>query len=122
MAVAQAANHSIRHSTIDAVHIKPACNSFRRAGAQGLEPQALQEAGTDSRCRAATIPTYSSLVVLRQVSPQELLQDILTASKRRFTPTTQCDPAEFTSWFLTSLHTGLGGTKKMQSSTLLLLQ
>jgi ubiquitin C-terminal hydrolase len=40
----------------------------------------------------------------------------VVASKRRFTPMVQCDPAEFFAWFLATLHTELGGSKKRFSS------
>ncbi|KAK2566273.1 U4/U6.U5 tri-snRNP-associated protein 2 [Acropora cervicornis] len=52
------------------------------------------------------------------VSPHEMLQAVVLCSKKRFQFTEQGDPVEFLSWFLNSLHTTLGGTKKATSSEL----
>jgi U4/U6.U5 tri-snRNP-associated protein 2 len=46
------------------------------------------------------------------VSPHELLQAISISSNKRFRIGYQSDPVEFLSWFLNTLHTDLGGTKK----------
>ncbi|KAH3764810.1 Peptidase C19, ubiquitin carboxyl-terminal hydrolase 2 [Pelomyxa schiedti] len=51
-----------------------------------------------------------------QVSPHELLQAIQSASQKRFKIGTMGDPMQFTQWFLNTLHTDLGGTKKNGSS------
>ncbi|OZJ05574.1 hypothetical protein BZG36_01684 [Bifiguratus adelaidae] len=51
-----------------------------------------------------------------QVSPHELLQEIMNASNRRFKLSEQADPVEFLSWFLNTLHRDLGGGKKKNSS------
>lgn len=50
------------------------------------------------------------------VSPQELLQAIATASKKRFRIGEQAECMEFLSWFLNTLHQGLGGTQRPGSS------
>ncbi|CAH3045469.1 unnamed protein product [Porites lobata] len=52
------------------------------------------------------------------VSPHEMLQAVVLCSKKRFQFTEQGDPVEFLSWFLNSLHTTLGGTKKATSSVI----
>ncbi|KZT55404.1 cysteine proteinase [Calocera cornea HHB12733] len=51
-----------------------------------------------------------------QVSPHEFLQEVTKASAGKFKITEQGDPVEFMSWLLNSLHKGLGGTKKRDSS------
>ncbi|KAJ3378877.1 hypothetical protein HDU92_007061 [Lobulomyces angularis] len=52
-----------------------------------------------------------------QVSPHELLQEISSASKKKFIMLKQNDPIEFLSWFLNSLHTSLvQGPKKGKTS------
>lgn len=53
-----------------------------------------------------------------QVSPHELLQEIVYASDKKFKLAEQSDPLEFLSWFLNTLHKDLGGTKKQNSSML----
>ncbi|KAI5084191.1 hypothetical protein GOP47_0000360 [Adiantum capillus-veneris] len=53
-----------------------------------------------------------------QVSPHEFLQAVMVASKKRFRIGVQSDPVEFMSWLLNTLHTDLGGTKKMNSSVI----
>jgi ubiquitin C-terminal hydrolase len=45
------------------------------------------------------------------VSPQELIQEIVTASKRRFLVDQQAEASEILVWFLNELHRGLGGTR-----------
>lgn len=50
------------------------------------------------------------------VSPHEMLQSIVLCSKKRFQITEQEDPINVLSWILNSLHTGLSGTKKANSS------
>ncbi|CAB4412112.1 unnamed protein product [Rhizophagus irregularis] len=51
-----------------------------------------------------------------QVSPHELLQEIVNASNKKFKLSEQSDPLEFLSWFLNTLHKDLGGIKKQNSS------
>ncbi|KAI8096628.1 uncharacterized protein BX664DRAFT_256840 [Halteromyces radiatus] len=51
-----------------------------------------------------------------QVSPHELLQEISSASGKRFKLTQQSNAIDFLSWFLNTLHRDLGGTKKRNSS------
>ncbi|KAG2217008.1 hypothetical protein INT45_003081, partial [Circinella minor] len=51
-----------------------------------------------------------------QVSPHELLQEISSASQKRFRLTEQSNAIDFLSWFLNTLHKDLGGTKKRNSS------
>lgn len=53
-----------------------------------------------------------------QVSPHELLQEIVNASNKKFKLSEQSDPLEFLSWFLNTLHKDLGGIKKQNSSML----
>jgi len=50
------------------------------------------------------------------VSPHELLQAISESSGKKFKIGTKSDPIDFISWFLNTLHTDLGGTKKQGSS------
>ncbi|ORY92339.1 hypothetical protein BCR43DRAFT_463525 [Syncephalastrum racemosum] len=50
-----------------------------------------------------------------QVSPHELLQEISSASEKRFRLTEQSNPIDFLSWFLNTLHHDLGGTRKRSS-------
>jgi U4/U6.U5 tri-snRNP-associated protein 2 len=52
------------------------------------------------------------------VSPHELLQEISLRSNKRFTLTAQSDPVEFLSWFLNTLHLGLGGSKTKPGSSM----
>ncbi|KAI8327913.1 hypothetical protein BC941DRAFT_364269 [Chlamydoabsidia padenii] len=51
-----------------------------------------------------------------QVSPHELLQEISSASGKRFKLTTQGNAIDFLSWFLNTIHRDLGGSKKQNSS------
>ncbi|KAI9497757.1 hypothetical protein BDB00DRAFT_756381 [Zychaea mexicana] len=53
-----------------------------------------------------------------QVSPHELLQEISSASQKRFRLTEQSNAIDFLSWFLNTLHKDLGGTKKQNSSVI----
>jgi U4/U6.U5 tri-snRNP-associated protein 2 len=50
------------------------------------------------------------------VSPHEMLQSVVLCSKKRFQITEQEDPINFLSWILNSLHAGLSGSKKANSS------
>ena len=50
------------------------------------------------------------------VSPHEMLQSVVLCSKKRFQITEQEDPINFLSWILNSLHAGLNGSKKANSS------
>ena len=52
------------------------------------------------------------------VSPHQLIQEISRASSKTFSIGKQSDPIAFLSWFLNSLHVGMGGTKKEKSSTI----
>ena len=53
------------------------------------------------------------------VSPHELLQETSLKSNKRFTLTTQSDPAEFLSWFLNNMHLALGGFKTKPGSSII---
>lgn len=50
------------------------------------------------------------------VSPHEMLQSVVLCSKKRFQITEQEDPINFLSWILNSLHAGLSGSRKANSS------
>ncbi|KAJ3033029.1 hypothetical protein HDV00_006839 [Rhizophlyctis rosea] len=50
-----------------------------------------------------------------QVSPHELLQEISNVSQKRFRLSEQADVIDFLSWFLNTMHAGMGGTKKKSS-------
>jgi len=50
------------------------------------------------------------------VSPHEMLQAVVLTSKKTFQITLQEDPVNFMTWFLNSLHTGLNGGRKRNSS------
>lgn len=53
-----------------------------------------------------------------QVSPHELLQEVSTASKRRFVIGTQSESVQFITWFLARLHLDLvGGAPKVPPPT-----
>ncbi|KKA29591.1 hypothetical protein TD95_003465 [Thielaviopsis punctulata] len=53
------------------------------------------------------------------VSPHELLQEVALQSNKRFTLTTQADPVDFLSWFLNTMHVGLGGSKTRPGSSVI---
>jgi U4/U6.U5 tri-snRNP-associated protein 2 len=53
------------------------------------------------------------------VSPHELLQEISLKSNKKFTLTTQSDPADFLSWFLNNMHLALGGSKTKPGSSII---
>lgn len=53
------------------------------------------------------------------VSPHELLQHIALVSNKRFTPTTQRDPAEFLNWLVQNLHLALGGSRSKPQSSII---
>ncbi|EKX53782.1 hypothetical protein GUITHDRAFT_100752 [Guillardia theta CCMP2712] len=53
-----------------------------------------------------------------QVSPHELFQAISVESNRKYRSDVHSDPAEFLNWFLNSLHRGLGGSNKRNSSVI----
>lgn len=50
-----------------------------------------------------------------QVSPHEVLQQISSDSRKKFSLTKQGDPIEVLSWLLNALHSGLGGSRKKSS-------
>ncbi|CAE1313444.1 USP39 [Acanthosepion pharaonis] len=50
------------------------------------------------------------------VSPHEMLQAVVLCSKKKFQITEQGDAVDYMSWFLNSLHSALGGNKKLNSS------
>ncbi|MBA0723555.1 hypothetical protein Golax_004127, partial [Gossypium laxum] len=50
-----------------------------------------------------------------QVSPHEFLQAVMKASKKRFRIGVQCEPVEFMSWLLNTLHADLRTSKKSSS-------
>mmetsp|Transcript_16242 Transcript_16242/g.22689 ORF Transcript_16242/g.22689 Transcript_16242/m.22689 type:complete len:615 (+) Transcript_16242:156-2000(+) len=50
------------------------------------------------------------------VSPHEVLQAVMHASRKRFTIGKHSDPIEFLAWFLNTSHLSLGGNKKRKSS------
>lgn len=50
------------------------------------------------------------------VSPHEMLQSVVLCSKKKFQITEQEDPINFLSWILNSLHAGLSGSRKANSS------
>ncbi|XP_057300465.1 U4/U6.U5 tri-snRNP-associated protein 2-like [Hydractinia symbiolongicarpus] len=52
------------------------------------------------------------------VSPHEMLQAVVSCSKKKFQFTEQGDPIEFLSWFLNGIHLTLNGTKKARSSVI----
>lgn len=51
-----------------------------------------------------------------QVSPHELLQEVVSASGRKYRITEAGDPLEFMTWLLNSVHNDLGGNRKDKSS------
>eukprot|EP00111_Clytia_hemisphaerica_P019271 TCONS_00056889-protein len=52
------------------------------------------------------------------VSPHEMLQAVVSCSRKKFQFTEQGDPIEFLSWFINSIHLTLNGTKKAKSSVI----
>lgn len=55
-----------------------------------------------------------------QVSPHEFLQEVNRASGGKFSLEQRGDPVEFLGWLLNKLHKDLGGSKKKNSSELIL--
>lgn len=54
-----------------------------------------------------------------QVSPHEFLQEVVSASKGRFSITKQGDPVEFLGWLLNRLHIDLGGGGKKNKRSII---
>jgi U4/U6.U5 tri-snRNP-associated protein 2 len=50
------------------------------------------------------------------VSPHEFIQQVMSASNKRFIPTKQSDPVEFIAWLLNKMHVDLCTTTKRKSS------
>ena len=59
---------------------------------------------------------WSPKLFKAQVSPHEFLQEVVTASGRKYKVTEAGDPLQFLAWLLQSLHRDLGGTRKPRSS------
>ena len=59
---------------------------------------------------------WSSKRFRSNVDPHEMIQAISAASNKRFHVGKQAEASSFLSWFLNSLHIGVGGTKKPGSS------
>ncbi|KAI9017482.1 hypothetical protein BC832DRAFT_588743 [Gaertneriomyces semiglobifer] len=51
-----------------------------------------------------------------QVSPHEFLQEVSNASLKKYRLNQQADAIEFLSWFLNTMHTGMGGKRRPGSS------
>lgn len=69
-------------------------------------------------CRfgALTRHLWSPNNIKNTISPHEMLQEISALSRKRFQIGTQNSSIAFLSWFLNELHTGLGGSRKRDSS------
>ncbi|KAI8969279.1 hypothetical protein BDF20DRAFT_907974 [Mycotypha africana] len=77
-----------------------------------------KKGGTQLVCRFSSLirKMWNPKAFKGQVSPHELLQEISSASQKKFTLTRQSNAIEFLSWFLNQLHKDLGGTRKRNSS------
>ena len=71
------------------------------------------------RCSILFRKIWNPRAFKAHVSPHELLQEISLRSNKRFTLTQQSDPVDFLSWFLNSLHLGLGGSKTKPGSSVI---
>ena len=59
---------------------------------------------------------WNSRAFKGHVSPHELMQAVMTTSKKRFTIDAQGDPVEFFSWMANTLHVELTGGKRKRAS------
>lgn len=71
------------------------------------------------RCSTLFRKIWNPRAFKSHVSPHELLQEISLRSNKRFTLTTQSDPVDFLTWFLNTLHLGLGGSKTKPGSSMI---
>jgi U4/U6.U5 tri-snRNP-associated protein 2 len=71
------------------------------------------------RCSILFRKIWNPRAFKNHVSPHELLQEISLRSNKRFTLTQQSDPVDFLSWFLNSLHLGLGGSKSKPGTSVI---
>ena len=69
------------------------------------------------RCSILFRKIWNPRAFKAHVSPHELLQEIALRSNKRFTLTHQSDPADFFTWFVNNLHTGLGGAMNKPGSS-----
>lgn len=109
-------------------HVRPLRNFFLRGGpppAQGtkVDPKAPGQTIAESgvlKGSSELVRRFASLMrkiwnprnFKAQVSPHEFLQEVVNASKGRFSITKQGDPVDFLGWLLNRLHVDLGGGGK----------
>ncbi|KAG9548044.1 cysteine proteinase, partial [Aureobasidium melanogenum] len=92
-------------------HVPPLRNFFMLEDLHD-RPQLVQRFGTLLR------KIWNPRSFKAHVSPHELLQEISQRSNKKFSLTEQADPADFLSWFLNNLHTGLGGSRTKPRSSI----
>lgn len=105
-------------------HVRPLRNFFLRGGPPGsdgagktiAQSPAIQNTSELVRRFAALVrKVWNPRGFKAQVSPHEFLQEVVNASKGRFSITKQGDPVEFLGWLLNRLHTDMGGSRKKRS-------
>ncbi|UZJ53335.1 hypothetical protein CBS101457_002655 [Exobasidium rhododendri] len=119
-------------------HVRPLRNFFLRGGPPP-PPSATREGSTalsrGKTIRESELLSQSSELVRRfaslmrkiwnsrnskaQVSPHEFLQEVVNASKGKFSITKQGDPIEFLGWLLNRLHLDLGGGGKKNKRSII---
>lgn len=93
-------------------HVKPLRNFFLLQDVSN-RPRLAQDFS------ALVRKTWNFRAFKAHVSPHELLQSVSLESKKKFVLTQESDPAEFLMWFLTSLHTALGGKPNVNGSSII---
>jgi U4/U6.U5 tri-snRNP-associated protein 2 len=121
-------------------HVRPLRNFFLRGGPPPAPSSSSSKTGSSASTRGKTIResevlSQSSELVRRfaslmrkiwnprnskaQVSPHEFLQEVVNASKGKFSITKQGDPIEFLGWLLNRLHLDLGGGGKKNKRSII---
>ncbi|PWY96962.1 cysteine proteinase [Testicularia cyperi] len=103
------------------VHVKPLRDYFLRlstesVGTSGSTGGRKPTSELVSRFATLVRKIWNPRAFKGQVSPHELLQQVVSASHGRFTLTQQADPVDFLGWLLNTLHLELTGGKRRRES------
>ncbi|KAI9105745.1 hypothetical protein DFS34DRAFT_27631 [Phlyctochytrium arcticum] len=87
------------------IHVRPLRDHF-------LLTQSEEGSELVRRFGMLTRKIWNTRAFKGQVSPHEFLQEISSASQKRFRLSVQSDPIELISWLLNAMHLGMGGKKQ----------
>lgn len=104
------------HSTDDGS--RPSSTSNTSAASPGLTTSVNLAKSSELARRFASVlrKLWNPRAFKAQVSPHELLQEVVSASKGRFRLMEQGDPVEFLGWLLNQLHMDLNGGSRRKPS------